>query len=532
MRNSPSTDADNRSIVFTHPFDNARALLQGESGGGMGTVFAREKAHRSKLVHALGQSVQDLTVLSMDKEPFELRDLGMRVQPVGEFSEGTNIGDFYWDIYDDYDWNLILHPNSVTLPGQDADSIVRLFKVQTDSRAAIGSFDFARDYILQHGVTAKNPGVKQELAKKFGPQIEAIKPGSVVHWSMHSMLRVMGRYADDLRAKECYQTYHHHFPLADNLILHPEGQTVLRTMCKMDAVYFHTEEDISNFLRQCLQLGLTPPKTVSRFKLGIDNDTMESDAQRINKDTFTTEIKNYANLQPGQKRSLEAIAEAETLEIPHQFVCTDRIDMHKGSATLIKGVRLFLESLGKNPSDLAKEYRFFFFHELFDIADYADHRLRHQYIQYCKELYDALERDFPGVIVVSQSIPKEAIPWVLRGKTYLNASNHDGKNLSSMEATFMAAKDDRDNTEGLPYAEGGVIVGGGTGYAKIVKDMMMTDLLHVVQPGNPESIAQNIHAVVRLKTEYPGRLRTMMRELNAEVVMKESDTVMPEPVDA
>lgn len=486
----------------------------------MGTVFQALVDERTRLM-ALGTPLADvIRVLSFDKASTEMPEAGLSVQAADPAVREHGMGAFYAHIYDDYHWNVVLHPNSVTSPHQDPESLRRMFHLECEG--VVGELAFVHDYFRKHGPAARNPGVEHEISRLFAPAIDAVPSNSIVHWSMHSIMPLMGEKADSLRERGVYQTYHHHFPESERLHETPEGRAALIAQSKVDALYFHTDEDVRAFHAQAEALRLRIPQHVGRFDLGIDTVALKSDAQRIHRDSYTREIRTFHSLNESQREILKSVAQADAQKIPHQFTCIDRIDAHKGIAVLLDGIEQYLRSLNISLESMQKQYRFFFFHELFGLTEFDDNRLKHQYQKYVQEKYAVLQEEFPGVINVSGSIPRDAVAWVVNGRTLLNASPHDGKNLAVMEGAYVNSINDE--------GDAGVIMGSGTGFAVQLKEWGLDDLVSVAQAGDKNSVAACIRSVVTSQVQQPGKLRKGVRELVEKAILPQHDTLFPDPI--
>lgn len=513
-------DTEVHHVVFTHPFDNAGRLLRGGSGGGMGTVFRREVAKR-RLDLKNKEPMSKLSVLSLDAAEEEVPDAAASVRPFLA-ADGAQLPrdpeHYQREAFDDYLWWMVLHPDSVTAPRQDPESLRQMFRLQCEG--VVGTLDFACRYLDTHGAAAKVPGAKAMLDGIFGPAIAQVPDRSIVHWSMQTMLPVMHVRADALRARQVYQTYHHHFPVPDSLILHAEGRRALEAMSKMDAVYFHTDLDRRNFLTQCEALRLPIPRTVALFALGIDEVNLHN-ATRITADNYQTSIADFSRLSQDRQELFHMAARCKAR---HQFVIGDRIDPHKGLVTLLHGVRAFLEGQGMPIERLREEYHFLCFHEMRGRDSYDVDRIRHQYIRYADEVYAQLERDFPGVFTVSKEIDASAVPFVMRDRTFLNASSQDGLNLMTMEAVAVNAL--HASTEGGNT----VMVGKGAGFAHQAIAQGFADDAFWVEPGDPQGIAATIGNIVELRQRDPSVLRRRMKALYHGFIERRNDTVLPQPV--
>lgn len=505
---------------FTHPFPNAAALVTGATGGGMGTVFRREVSQRRQQI-GTGQPLAPLHIFAMDAQQLEVCDAAVSVVPfrnAPEYREPANIGHYYREVFDDHLWWTVLHPNSITAAGQDPETLRQIFRLKC--AGAVGTLDHALRYLDTHGTNAKVPGAKQMLDNMFGPATEMIPDGSVLHWSMHSMLPVMEQRADKLHQRGVYQTYCHHFPLPNSLIQHHEGVVALRAMSKMDAVYFHIDQDVAAFRRQIEMLRLPQPPIVGRFNLGIDETNIFDAGRRITRDNYAQEMHCYDKLDDRQKALVDMAAACEA---KHQFVIGDRVDPHKGLSTLLQAIRLFLSRQGMDITRLREEFHFLCFHELNSFPEYEEDRIRHQYARYVNELYAELQRDFPGIFTVSSDLPAEAIPFLMRNRTLLNASNHDGLNLLSMEATAVNALDD------LSDGDATVMVGTGAGYAaQAIADGFGNEGVWV-EPGNVNAQANALQSIINIRHTSPGTFRRNMKALFHGFVKPRQGTVLLKP---
>jgi hypothetical protein len=250
--------------------------------------------------------------------------------------------------------------------------------------------------------------------------------------------------------------------------------------------------------------------------LGIDRAWIDAAQARV---SDPSHLSAWESLSPRQQELIEAVFRSRDT-VPHRFFCLDRMDPMKGTHTVITGIKLFLdEARSQEGMDYRTRYQFASVHELINIDKYSEFSPKDQYIRLCKQMYDDLQREHPGMIFVSESFTnkhghRDILPALIRGRTTLSLHGQDGLGLAALEAAYINRNEDV-----------GLIVGDQAGCFLEAERRGFGKLVHGVEAGNPIAVKEALWEVVRLRERAPGALSERNAEFARGYVMPRKGTM-------
>lgn len=492
---------DRVRTCYTHfPFAVGEAI-QGRLAGGIEAVIQDEVRRRSS------STTRDLLkIVSEDQKPIMLPEAAVEIKPVGSsplpFEEHER--SFF-----NRDW-VVMHPDAFLMaPGE----------IYTSVFGEPISGDVTNEHLASYvdGID-KDLRVLDTTRKHVDRYINVMKivnPGDTVNYGSNVFLDVMARYGSELRRNEVFQTYHHHFPFPLGSVEFKRGRQMLEAMALMDRVYLHTDSDIRAFEIALQRCGISFSGQLRRFDLGINTFALDHGLESVTPNNYQ-DLPEFRALGDDQRRTIQEAFKTRG-KVPNRFLSVDRVDPIKGTHIALEAVERYLDSLDMSLDKMQSKFRFFFVHQLFFIEDYDPKNLKHQYIKMVKKMYDRIQSKYPGIIFVSNSIPKLFIPSLMEGCHYLCASPQEGLNLASMEALYVADQTNEDTT---------AIVSNGTGFAKQTIETGHGTNLLAVRKGNIDDFSTAIRTTVDERPDNPGLFRKMTGDLVRQVVLRRNDSVI------
>lgn len=414
-------------------------------------------------------------------------------------------------------WQL-LHPDAFLPPAFSDDVERQVFLASQTPVKTLSDFIAFVESQMERG------RVKEEFYNQsWGPGLEALPSGSNVHWQEFFLAPAMHRYAENLRGKGCSQSFHLHEPVPDSLHRSSWGRSLLGAISKMDRAYFHTDRYCERVCEQLEQLQLPIPE-VLRFDLGINQKKIEADLERIEaalqaSQDFSKALPGWESLDDTQQKFITEVLNSRA-NVPHRFICIDRVDPIKGTTILVEAIEQFLEeqlAKGSSLAELAEQYRFFFLQDPPSDYGFADpHHLNTHYHRVAtNQRVTRLERRFPGIVFSSSplsGVHRAILPSLLLGCTIISASIQEGLNLAIMEGAYV-------NTLAKFLSDCSVILGSNAGFA--LQCALGNFAMNAFFPlsGSVLAMKRSIEQVVNTRRSKPGELRRLLELLvQAEII--------------
>lgn len=490
---------------LAYAFPMVPTLEEKFGGGGLAATIAREVSLKDGK-----DSPATIKVLSPDEKAVNLADYGLEILDAAEESvpNGDRFGVWFGD-----QWVIFHTQVHIAEGGYPNEILEKLFRGGEYS-APEGALSRAVEHVEKFGFLARNPKALAIFADRFDRPIEAISPHSIINWQDYMFYPSMLRHGAELREKGCWQSYHHHVPISEQLPQFSQGREFLKALSLMDRVYVHTDTYARRLEQQLEEMKLPTPE-IKRFDLGVDAVRIEQRLERITKDTYK-ESAEYKGLPRQQQTMIDEIVGTQDTDL-HRFVLADRADQGKGQTVVLEGMDRFLSTLS---SQEQAEFRFYFILPQLD-WELIDYQPQHQYIKLLRNKLKVMREKYPGVFYYMPGLPPGLIPLVQRDAHTITGGMQDGLCLSPLEALKVNALTGH-NRSG--------IIGMGTGFAiQTSQNERHRHLISFVRQGNIEEMALAIKSAAAAESNDSASVGRQTRQLVSEVIDRRTDGVIVYP---
>lgn len=470
--------------------------------GGLSSVFCAE-----------GSDDIEINLLTPNL-PFDtLKVPGIKVIPVDIPVEDNNEIWTYW-----FGSGLcqLQFPEAYTKGSVRNEIISKMFEsdINRESIYEIGSHKRLLEYIDLH---CPPESVFRTFTNRFNSTIESIPSGSIMNWQSFFFEQGINSYANSLRDRNIYQTFHLHESMPDNLYKSKWGKKLLTALTLVDSVYMHCDLFIDRTKSQMQKLGLKIPD-IQRFDLGVDKKLIKTSLEKINHLNFKEAIHNFKELKLEIKKFITQVFNSyET--IPHRFICVDRIDPVKGVDVIYDSIFNFLNEEKKNGIEIDKQYHFFFIqNDNIRNDQLSPTNLNHQYLKICKEKLTILKNTFPECVFFSPQIggkDRVIIPALMKACNGLSGGTVEGLSLAVMEEAYT---NKGNNT--------GVICGSNAGFAIRLKEQGKDKLILTPKPGSVLEFTEAIQDLVQQQKHEAQKLREKSQELHKVIDMRTDSVIV------
>ncbi len=474
-------------------------------GGGLATTIAREATFFKE-----SSSSSRLNVLSSDEESRRLHDYSLDILAAEQSSDQS--GDIFGVWFVDQ-W-VVFHTDAYSnLSGYPNEVLGAMFQGEKYTQP-VGSLGRAKEYVEKFGFSAQNPRVLGEFSNRFDQQIWNISPNSIINWQDYMFYPLMQRHSEVLRGKGCWQSYHHHVTISEQLSQFSQGVDFLKAVSLMDEVCVHTDIYAQRLEKHLQALGLHIP-TIRRYDLGVDSVNIERRLRNITKDTYQESIE-YKGLSQDQKVVIDEIVSTQGTNL-HRFVVIDRADEGKGPTVVLDGMDRLLSTLTKEEQT---QFRFYFIVPQLDWGE-VTFSPKHNYTSFLRKKLEDMKEKYPDVLHYMPGIPPGLISLLQCDAHSITGGIQDGLCLSPMEGLKV---------NGLTGNDRSAIIGMGTGFAmQTMQVERHSNLVNFVKQGSVDDMARAIGSIARAEKNDPGRLGRQTRQLVEEVIDKRIDGVLVYP---
>lgn len=493
--------AEGNYLLYAFPME---PTLQGqEGGGGLAAAVVREVF----LNNRLSPSVK---VISPDDKAFSIPEHNFEVLPAEQekVPNGDRFGIWFVD-----QW-VVFHTKAYTAEGGYPEDVLQVLFQGEGYRSPVGSLDRAKEYVKKFGFSTRHPQALNEFTDQYDRPISAIPANSLINWQDYMFFPSMLRHAQALRDKGCWQSYHHHVPISEELPEFSYGKDFLRAVSLMNQVYVHTDVYAERLEQHLQELDLFVPE-IRRFDLGVDANSIQRRLEKITKDTYQ-DSQAYKRLPRGQQEVIDEIVTTQDSGL-HRFLVIDRSDEAKGPTVVLDGMDQFLSTLSLE--ERAK-FRFYFILPQLDWEGF-DFSPKHNYTRYLRNRLAEMKKKYPDVLHYMPGISPELIPLMQRDANCITAGLMDGLCLAPLEALKVNALTGH-NRNG--------IIGMGTGFA--IQTMQTADhhrLINFVREGSIEEMALAIKEIADTENNNPDNLGRRTHQLVNRVIDKRNDSVIVYP---
>lgn len=335
-------------------------------------------------------------------------------------------------IWFDRDWAL-LHPEGYlsTILGSSLSN--SMFETELSCPADL--HQFYRKRFQNPSVPPSEKALVKAMSDALMNEYNTGVIPDVVYWldfSWSLLETTLGQGAFFPTSRHVYQS---HLCMPPSLGSSQEGERILTCMALCDEVEFHTDADCEAFTNQLHHMGLRCPLT-STFTAGVDSSLIEVSLD----DKQAIELAHRSITHEESATLLHDIFESRT-EVPHRFVSLDRLDVGKGTHTLVSAVHQFLDSQPEGLTELQKKYRFYFLMDYyFHQSSPAVEQPNEIYISEVQRHINALLTAYPGVVFVGENIPNRSVVGaLLRNCHYLSGTSQESLGLAPQEALLVNA---------------------------------------------------------------------------------------------
>lgn len=456
--------------VCLYPYSTAGLVRGWSTVTGMEALLAREIRLRE------GQpDLVPTTIISNGSETEQalaLPDACVDLHPVAPELDPAQREALLAVWFDDL-WAL-MHPSAFTSPALTGALASVVYPGPSD--APPGSFERVTEHIAARR-RGRTIDPEQGFADRFESALQNIEPGATVGWTEVFFTESILRHAARLRSQGSRQSLHCFLAHPSSLHQSQEGRRILQAMSAMDLVYMQTDIYVRRLQSQLESLGLPIPE-VRRFDLAPDSEALRKAVRAQPPDEAA-----LRELDPNQ-RGLLGDAMRTRGQIPHRFVCPDRLDPIKGIHVVIEAVDQFLQSRGEPLDTLRTKYRFYFvtgYHSRFPPIDPS--LAWHRYADWVRrEQIPAFMSRWPGIVWFSDNIPDRQL-WahLLVDAHVISGGIQEGLGLAVQEGLLINVETGHERT---------VIVGDGAGFSIQVKEQGLGDHAHFPRAGDPDSLRQ------------------------------------------
>lgn len=416
----------------------------------------------------------------------------------------------YWFGIGCWQW---LHPDAHTDNAGDPDANRFMLGMPTD--ACDVSLEDLLLYCEKNGSTSD---LNVRFNSWFDAAVERIPPSSVVNWQDYFFVPTLIKNAERLRSLGVFQTLHIHTAIPDSLGRTEFGKNLLKAISAVDVAYFHTDEYVRRVEKQ-LSAARLPIPPMKRFDLGIDHAILDQGLRHIEAGHLAELVPQHVFADSKRNEFVTEIFRSRGT-VPHRFICVDRVDPAKGTATVVKAILKFLEIrrvAGESLSDLQAKYRFFFLQpsigESFDFQNLQTG----WYGRYLRDLFKQVMDCYPGVLFFSDGLQGKdrlLVPALMLDANGITGGAQDGLNLAVMENAYV--------NRGMDTS---IICGDGAGFAMHAKASGLTEHGFFPAAGDVSAFVTAIEEIVRLQARTDSSLRHRKAPLVAHI-MRRSDSVL------
>jgi len=488
---------------LTYAFPTVPTLKENLDGGGLAAAIAREFQGNEN-------SAKAINILSPDDESVKLPDHNLNVFAVDKelVSNEDRFGVWFVD-----QW-VVFHPQAYISGGGYENDVLRILFQGGEYNAPVGTLARAVEHVKKFGFSARNKKAQDIFADRFDRQIAAIPSYSIINWQDYMFISSMRRHATELREKGCWQSYHHHVTIPEELPEFSQGIEFLKAVSLMDRVYVHTDiyaERLENHLQG---LNLNIPE-IKRFDLGIDTISIERRLREITGDNYK-EAAEYKGLRREHQEVIDEIVKTQDTKT-HRYLVIDRADEGKGPTVVLDAMNQFLSTLSLVEQ---ANFKFYFVVPQLDWGEVI-FSPKHNYTSFLRKKLVEMKQKYPNVLYYMPGIPPALIPLVQRDAHVITGGIQDGLCLSPLEGLKVNALTNH-NRNG--------IIGMGTGFA--MQTMLIEqhcNLVSFVRQGNVEEMALAIKTLAKAESNDSNGVGLKTRQLVNEVIDKRTDSVIVYP---
>jgi hypothetical protein len=446
-------------------------------------------------------------ILSTDAKAHTLENAHITpAQPVE-----VDLSKFFVRLFDVGLWPY-LHQNAYTSVTCPPDVLHQMFSAAASPGSIEALIDFGNKYSPPHEV---------ELAvhARFKQGLEAIQPGSQVHFHGFGLVSAAALYAPMLAKKDCGVSLHIHEFVAP---FHPDSMIAQDFYKDLAAprhagindyrIFVHTDEYRKNLAAHGLLEGIE----VQTFRLGADTSRIMRNFATYGGMSALSLIESFHGLAADQQNVLTKIEEARQQENTNRFVVIDRCDPIKGTITGIRAIREFLEQAERSGSIEKNHFVLLLSH--LDEPRKSDHDLMGIYREVVRREVKQLLDKFSDSVSVCSSLKPELLPWVIQGANLVSFSTADGLLLAPMEAAY---------TNVIANQATAVLMGDGAGLSKQLNSKEFPSVVRATS-GDVRSFVEGMQQIVRMRREEPETLKASNIDfVNLEILSRKDSMVAP-----
>lgn len=479
-------------LAYAFPF---KPTIDGQLDGGLPASVLREVQGRQI------NNGASINVISPDNESMRVDELSINIiaAELEKTPNADRFGAWFGDMW------IVLHPDAHSKSMYPEEVLQSMFP-SNKYKTQLGTLERAIEHVDSLGFYAMNPRVTEDFAARFEKVILNIPKGAVVNWQDYMFMDAMRMFGDELRKKNCFQTFHLHTTLPEQLHQFSKGRELIEAMSKMDQVFVHTDTYAERLVRQFGLLGYQRTPKITRFDLGIDTLNIQKRLENISpSEVFNT--LEFKNMDSKQQEVLTEIISTEQRDDLHRFIIADRADQGKGQSIILDAMDTYLSTLS---GDEKLKNRFYFILPQLDWP-IVDNNPQRQYIEFLRKKLSSLKEKYPQILHYTHGIPPKFIPVMVRNAHTITGGVQDGLCLTPQEVLKVNALLGK-NRNG--------IIGAGTGFAMqtIRSHPNRAELVNFVRPGNIEDIVYALKRIVKLQNTTPELLGQQTSQFVKEVI--------------